>query len=506
MKKLLSLLLALTLLSVQIPATLALADTPVTLTIMRSEHASFTYSMTQPVIEELEKRLGININLQIYPASDYNTKLSVLLGSNDLPDITLSTYTKFADYVSQDMFINLSDHWDELPNYAATIDRFSNLTNAFKVDGNLYWFIMTAEDAEAYGNTPLVRQDALAAIGWDKAPESFDELYEMLKAIKAWQPDSIPFVTRGMDVLWRMGYAYGTYNGIYFEPDDNQYEYGPLYERYRSFLGYMNKLYTEGLLDPDFATSNKTTWMENLTSGKSYFFYDNGSFTTDINMVTIAQNPEAKFVPMLTLSNPFGGRRNQFFEGVGYISPFRNDVWVINSESKHITEALKLMDYLYSEEGAMLCSDGIENEDYTLDENKQVQLNMEQVNYYKANANDPYREYKNSLGTGALAVCGRFYETRKWFLDDESNAMYQFWLNDPYMQPYTYTLCLNAEQSDAVADKKTACDTYVESESLKFIMGVRPLDEFDAFVHELISMGAQDVEAIYNEAYQASLK
>ncbi len=84
--------------------------------------------------------------------------------------------------------------------------------------------------------------------------------------------------------------------------------------------------------------------------------------------------------------------------------------------------------------------------------------------------------------------------------------MYQFWLNDPYMQPYTYTLCLNADQSDAVVDKKTSCDTYVESESLKFIMGVRSLDEFDAFVNELIRMGAQDVEAIYNEAYQASLK
>jgi len=209
---------------------------------------------------------------------------------------------------------------------------------------------------------------------------------------------------------------------------------------------------------------------------------------------------------MLTLANPFGGRRNQFFEGVGYISPFRNDVWVINSESAHIAEALRLMDYLYSEEGALLCSYGIEGEHYTVDANGEIQLNMEQVAYYQQNANDPYREYKNALGTGALAVSGRFYETRKWFLDEDSNAMYQFWLNDPYMQPYTYTLCLSADQSDAVIDKKTACDTYVESESLKFIMGVRPLEEFDGFVDELIRMGAKDVEAIYNEAYQNSLQ
>ena len=506
MKRKVSLLLALVLLSALVPPAMAAEEEPVTLTIMRSEHASFSYSMDQPVIRELEKRLGVKIDLKIYPASDYNTKLSMLLATNDLPDIVFSTYTKLSDYVQEGMFVNLSQRWDELPNYAATIGRFTSLANAFKVDGSLYWFIMTAEDAEAYGNTPLYRKDALEAIGWDKAPESFDELYEMLKAIKAWDPQSIPFVTRGQDVLWRMGYSYGTYNGVYFEPDEGRYAYGPLYDRYKSFLGYMNKLYTEGLLDPDFATANKTTWMENLTGGKSYFFFDNGSFTTDINAVTAAQNPEAKFVPMTTLSNPFGTRRNQFFEGVGYISPFRNDVWAVNSESEHVDAALKFMDYLYSEEGAMLCSYGIEGEHYTLDGQGRVQLMKDQVDYYKQNANDPYREYKNSLGTGALAVSGRFYETRKWFLDDDSNAMYDFWLNDPYMSPYTYTLCLSAGQSEAVVDKKTACDTYVESESLKFIMGIRSLDDFGSFQEELIRMGAEDVEAVYNEAYQDSLR
>ena len=49
MKRLTSLLLAAIMFAALIPA--ALADTPVTLTIMRSEHASYTYSMEKPVIE-----------------------------------------------------------------------------------------------------------------------------------------------------------------------------------------------------------------------------------------------------------------------------------------------------------------------------------------------------------------------------------------------------------------------------------------------------------------------
>lgn len=507
MKKILSLALALILVMALLPAAMAHAgEERVTLTIMRDEHASFTYSMDQPVIKALEDRLGINIDLRTFPASDYGTKLNMLLATNDLPDITFSNYTKFAQYVSEGMFVNLSERMDELPNYEASINRFSDLTGAFKVNGDLHWFIRIAEDAEAYGNTPQVRQDALEAIGWDRFPDNFDELYEMLKAIKEWDPGCIPMVTRGVGVIERMGFSFGTMNGIYYEPDSEQYEYGPLYDRYRVYMEYLNRLYAEGLLDPDFATSNQTTWMENLTSGKSYFFFDNGTFTTDMNMVTRAKDPAAKFVPMLTLENPFGSRRAQFYEGCGYICPFRNDVFVINAESPHVDEALRFMDYLYSEEGTLLVSYGIEGEHYYYDENGDVQLFMDQVEYYKANANDPYREYKNSIGTGALAVSGRFYETRRFFLDDENNEMFQFWLNDPNILPYTYTLCLSPEQSDAVVDKEASCKTYVASESLKFIMGTRSLDEFDMFVEELIKMGAKDIEAVYNEAYQASLQ
>ena len=183
MKKFLSLSLACLLLLVSIP-TMVLAEEPITLTVQRSEHASFTYSMDQPVIAELEKRLGINIEIQAFSGSDYTTKLNLQLATDDLPDITCSTYTNLANYVPEGLFVNLSDYMDQLPNYAATLDNYADLVPAFKIDGNMYWFIMTAENAPAYGNFPMVRKDVLEAIGWEKTPDNFEELYEMLKAIK----------------------------------------------------------------------------------------------------------------------------------------------------------------------------------------------------------------------------------------------------------------------------------------------------------------------------------
>lgn len=473
------------------------------LTVMRSQHASFTYSLDQPTIKEAEDRLGIDIELQIFPSSDYMTKLNLLLATNDLPDILCTTYTNLVDYVPEDMFINLSDYWDKLPNYAATIERFKDLAKAFRVNGDLYWFIMTAENAPAYGNFPMVRKDVLSKIGWEKMPDNFEELYNMLKAIKEWDPNCIPMVTRGTDVLWRMGFSFGTLNNIYYEPDFDEYQYGPLYSRYKDFLAYLNRLYSEGLLDPDFASSNKTIWMEYLTSGKSYFLFENGSFATDINLVTKVTDPDAKFVPMKTLENYFGTRRAQFFEGSGVISPFRNDVWVINSESKNIDAALKFMDYMYSEEGAKLFSYGIEGVHYNYDNNGDLVFDQEKIDWYLKNANDPYREFSNEIGIGCLAVAGRFYDDAWYkFMDQDSVDMYSFWLTDENIKPYSYTLCLNADETEQVTDLKSSCSTIVSTESLKFIMGNRPLSEFDQFVEELIKAGAKEIEEVYNNAYQ----
>ena len=113
MKKLVSLLLCV-IMVMALMSISASAEEPITLTIERSEHASFTYSLEQPVIKELEKRLGIKLEIHAYPSSDFNTKLKIQLGTDDLPDIVCNTYSKLVDYVSEDMYVNLSEHMDQL--------------------------------------------------------------------------------------------------------------------------------------------------------------------------------------------------------------------------------------------------------------------------------------------------------------------------------------------------------------------------------------------------------
>ena len=54
-------------------------------------------------------------------------------------------------------------------------------------------------------------------------------------------------------------------------------------------------------------------------------------------------------------------------------------------------------------------------------------------------------------------------------------------------------------ESEDIAINKTALDTYVQEEYIKFIMGSCPLSEYDAFLAEMANYGDIDlVEEIYN--------
>ena len=68
---------------------------------------------------------------------------------------------------------------------------------------------------------------------------------------------------------------------------------------------------------------------------------------------------------------------------------------------------------------------------------------------------------------------------------------------------------LSAKQNQRVADLATVINDYVASESAKFIVGTRPLDEFDSYLTELRDLGIEEYISIYTEAYStyiASLK
>lgn len=476
-------------------------DTGEPLTFMVSEHSSITYNEDSAVLNALVERTGVEFEVLVIPSSDYSVKQNAMLASNDLPDILKIDFTSVQAYAGDGLFVNLSDREEDLPNYFAMVEEVRDSLKFFTIEGDYYHFARTSKANPAYLSAPMIREDMVAEVGME-IPESFDELYEVLKAFKRHDPDSIPWSTRGDTFVSRAGYSFGSGNGVYFDEsvEGGKYLYAPLHEPYGDFLAYLNKLYAEGLIDPDYNVATSAQWQENMSSGKSYFYYDNTTFATNFNKVLVQDDPAARFVPVLTLKNHYGQRRSEYYPGVGTNSPTR-DGFSVSSDSANIGGALILMDYMYSEEGSDLTSWGVEGEHYSVDSSGQKAVAPSLVQEF-SDEGDPWRAYQAFLGTGTLAICPYYDNYSSFaFLEPDEIEMYEFWTNDPYSRNFQYLPTLSSEESERLVPLLSSLNTIVTTESSKFVLGLRPLSQLDDFRNDLLDAGGAEVEEIYAAAY-----
>ena len=64
------------------------------ISILFSEGAKTSYNDNWLMVEEIEKRQDVELEVQAVPASDYATKRSIILASDDIPDILANTFSK----------------------------------------------------------------------------------------------------------------------------------------------------------------------------------------------------------------------------------------------------------------------------------------------------------------------------------------------------------------------------------------------------------------------------
>ena len=85
-----------------------------------------------------------------------------------------------------------------------------------------------------------------------------------------------------------------------------------------------------------------------------------------------------------------------------------------------------------------------------------------------------------------------------WRMSREKNAM-------PYVttEVYPNITYFTEDESIRINELRTMIEPHVETETAKFITGVRPIEEFDSYMKELEDMGAQELVDFYARAYEA---
>jgi putative aldouronate transport system substrate-binding protein len=307
--------------------------------------------------KEIERLTGIKAKLD-KPASDYDQKLLAAVASGEKFDLLQVSKEKMNLFIEQGILTPLTDQV-----------KASKVLSDPEVLPTGEWDQVKTKDGKIYGvftkfqggTMPIVRNDWLKKLSLQD-PKTLDDYYKVMKAFTEQDPDgngkkdTYGLSTAGMYELQGFFSAAGL-KQRYVEKDgklDVPYSTDaaiPVYE-------WLNKLYKEGILDPNFAT-NDSGKMRNL-------------FLTDrVGMITYWD----AWVGMLNNTRKEQDAQTAFeAKGLpGAADPSGKymlrrgdpDVWVIPVNAEHPKTAFEFIEWWHSKDGIMLGSLGIKDNDYT---------------------------------------------------------------------------------------------------------------------------------------------
>ncbi len=498
-----------------------LSDELVEIRIMREENASQPIKADSVKLKYLEELLNIRLIVEAVPAASYADKKQVLIATDSMPDIMKVQRADVNTFARDDMFVNLSEHKDEMPNFFAIYDSDPSYA-MLNVEGDCFAVptIRRASDNDSRftigGQLPVIRVDLLEKYGL-ATPTTFDELYEVLKVFKENDPDAVPMTNRKggsttatRKLLDTMAYPLGAGSEMYYDEDlGGEWFYGPATENFKAVLSYLNKLYAEGLLDPDYATMTVDLWKEKMSSGKALMYFDNNGFASQFTIALKTIDPSYKLGVIPTLENTIGQTRN-FLYSMDWV----DQAWVISASSDKIDVCLKYLDWCFSDEGADVNGYGIEGETFEYVDGEPRILESLLAKYAATGSSTAYYDIQSDLGVGLLDIApyvdiGCQVQMQNYQLTEQELAEYEqtkiMCDADEGLRFPLITPPLSEEQTERFNQLKAAVENLVWQEIDKYIMGVEPIDNYDKVIAAARAAGATEMEQIYNDAWNAAL-
>ena len=238
-------------------------------------NADYTFKIVYPVattdkigswenkdfVKKIADETGLQIEWVGVPESSYNDQVAIMIAAGDLPDAFIGQIPNFAQFL--DAFTKLNDMIEDYaPSVSDFYERYPNIRMASLFpDGSMYGLPMAQMDGYVANKSLAINQKWLEQVGMEM-PETADELFDVLMAFKTQDPngngqaDETPFSfykDRKFDILKSAfgfaGYDEKDYAFPFLSVEDGKVDFYPVSENYHQYLQYLNKLYSNGLLD-----------------------------------------------------------------------------------------------------------------------------------------------------------------------------------------------------------------------------------------------------------------
>jgi ABC-type glycerol-3-phosphate transport system substrate-binding protein len=477
----------------------------------------------------LEEKTNIHLDITVAPQdqTEADQKLNAIFASGDLPDIIIGwgnmTLDRQLALAQQGLIVPINDYIDK---YGVETQRvFKEMPSAknavTEADGKIY---SVPDVNECYHCTHAqkmwVYKPWLDKLGL-KAPGTTDEFEQMLMAFKTKDPngngkqDEIPL--SGV-VSWHGSLAdflmnpFLYYQTVSSPPGyylDNGVIKAPFVEDgWKEGLKYLNKLYSEGLIDPQ-AFVNTEDQAKALGENPDVAIL--GAMSAGHEGIFDEVNGKSgrwkEYIPIPPLKGPSGLRQNPTTANV--TGPGR---FLITKANKYPEASFRLADLLMSWEGTTREYYGVPGVDwdYVKEGEKLTSIGGGPAKYKELVFHTtPHHE---SWGQTAPEYRPASYrESQADTPDQPYEGMLFRWSKENYA-PYDVDktippLVIMPDQATKMGDLSTTITNIVNESFAAFVNGQKDIGkDWDAYVKSLNDAGLNDLIKMYQDAYNAKYK
>lgn len=512
MKKVLSFVLV-CLLAVSAFSTLAVADDnfnatgypiakePVTYSALVSQSSNYANDYNEyEVIKYQSELTNIYFEWEYVSATDWATQSNLKLAAGDIPDMIYAALdtTQLQTYgVEGGMFLNFYDYIDEyMPNLKQALADDPGMGQyATMLDGGMY-ALPRIVWTYTMGTPWVYRGDWLNEYNGGVVPTTVDEFYDALVKVKEAKADVegfYPIIATPASVenwlfpafgdAWQVGYA---------DNGDGKVVNNHVSDQWRRFLEYANKLYTEGLLNPEMYTMDTATIKAQIKDGKA-FVMGNSQTALTAEYYASGTNETQGLDPLV--SQWTDTKKTLQFNAYGYGGR------TINADCENPEYLMRFLDMFFQARGteeANVCGIstwlGTQGEHWDISEDGKY--------YYRILPEDTFglieEDYKNKYIIDST-YCGLVVLD----LIPMNNPTQEFWANAnitnyyPFMQPnlmhasFKYT----DDESSELVGMEGDLNTYISTATAQFITGVTELNDatWQNYVDTVNGMGLERI-------------
>lgn len=458
-----------------------------------------------PLGKALEEATGYDMEM-IHVAD--KTAMNLLLASGELPDaITYNFATNYTGgdakalkdgltYPMTEEFVkeNAPDYWKYLNENPDVLKQVKSS------DGYIYGFAFILGGELLKGGYGLIVRDDWCEELNLELPETAEDYYNMLKAFKEQKGVEIPLCVSSSELggMMEKGCITSPFGLVSMDSyvDNGIVEIGYAQPEFKDMLEWLNKLYADGLLDPNFATVDKETITANMLTGKSGA---SAGACGSILGTWLTTNKDVENYSLAGIQNLVANAGDTPMYG-HYNNDVPGNMTVISSSCKDPAKVARFFNYGYTEEGDMLYNFGTEGVSYELVDGEPIFTDLILNNPDGLTLKQALSEYQRAWTNGPFVQDPGYL--LQYYSDDRQKAALEIWCDNDARKYKLPKITIPEDEASEYSSLVSEMKTYRDEMIIKFIRGEESLDNYDRYLSNLQSMGIDRLQEILQAAYE----